>query len=152
MNIRFGRIIKLLRSNKKMTQIEFAKQLGVSRELVSKWEQGKCIPGHEAIESIGDYFGIDPKCLAVADELIFDGLSSCIPCGMNPAEVAIHVLSFIDFMTADECALFDMCYVEHLSSKQIAEQMHLSDGTIRNKLVNLRKKLKEFIAATRTKK
>ena len=47
-----GKIIKELRENKKLTQIELADIIGVSDKTISKWETGKGLPDISLIEPL----------------------------------------------------------------------------------------------------
>ncbi len=53
-----GAVIKQLREQRKMTQLELAGVLGVSDKTVSKWETGKGYPDITLLEPIADAFGI----------------------------------------------------------------------------------------------
>ena len=47
-----GNCIARKRREKNLTQEQLAEQLGVSNKTISKWENGKCIPGYNVIESL----------------------------------------------------------------------------------------------------
>ena len=53
-----GAVIKQLREQRKMTQLELAGELGVSDKTVSKWETGRGYPDISLLEPIADAFGI----------------------------------------------------------------------------------------------
>ena len=53
-----GAIIKKIREEKKMTQLELAEVLSVSDKAVSKWETGKGFPDITLIEPIAQALGI----------------------------------------------------------------------------------------------
>ncbi|MCL0330071.1 helix-turn-helix transcriptional regulator [Apilactobacillus xinyiensis] len=53
--------IKLLRKNKKYTQLELANKLGVYRNNISSWENGNSYPDVKMIEKICDHFNISMK-------------------------------------------------------------------------------------------
>ena len=50
--------LKKLRKVKGLSQIELAKQLGVSQETVSKWESGKVIPDIKNLISMKTIFNV----------------------------------------------------------------------------------------------
>ena len=50
MNI--GNYIARKRREKNLTQEQLAEQLGVSNKTISKWENGKCVPGYNVIEPL----------------------------------------------------------------------------------------------------
>ena len=53
-----GAVIKELREQKKMTQLQLAEILGVTDKTVSKWETGKGYPDITLLEPIANAFGI----------------------------------------------------------------------------------------------
>ena len=56
--IKFGERLKELRSEKGIGQIELAAQIGVSKGIISLWEQGKREPTLSSLIAIADYFSI----------------------------------------------------------------------------------------------
>ncbi len=58
---KIGRFLKELRSEKGLTQEQFAEELGVSNRSVSRWENGASMPDFDVLLQIADYFevGID---------------------------------------------------------------------------------------------
>ncbi len=57
-NIKVGQFIKEERKNIGLSQEEFASKLFVTRQAVSKWEQGKSLPGYDLIQKICEIFNI----------------------------------------------------------------------------------------------
>lgn len=56
-----------LRSQKGLSQLELAEQLGVSRQSVSKWETGQSVPDLDKLIKLADLFGVN------VDELVREG-------------------------------------------------------------------------------
>lgn len=52
--MRFGEKLSLLRKQRGMTQLELAEELNVSRQAVSRWEQGISKPSTENLVRIGE--------------------------------------------------------------------------------------------------
>ena len=50
--MRFGEKLSLLRKQRGMTQLELAEKLDISRQAVSRWEQGTSDPSTENLVSI----------------------------------------------------------------------------------------------------
>ena len=50
--------IKAFRKEKGLTQEEVAKELFVTRQLISKWEQGSSLPDIESVEKLAKIFGV----------------------------------------------------------------------------------------------
>ena len=68
--------ISVIRKMSNLTQEEFAEELGVSRQAISKWENGSSIPDIQMLIKIADYYNLTLDQL-VRDE--FDlSMDSCI--------------------------------------------------------------------------
>lgn len=52
-----GNQIRKLRQTAGMNQHELALKLGVTRQAISSWESGKCLPTINALISLADLFG-----------------------------------------------------------------------------------------------
>ena len=48
--------LKVLREQKKFTQLKVSMDIGVSQELVSQWELGKTMPNPPVLIKLADYF------------------------------------------------------------------------------------------------
>ena len=57
-SMRFGEKLSFLRKKQGMTQMELAEKLDISRQAVSRWEQGTSEPSTENLVSIGKLFGV----------------------------------------------------------------------------------------------
>ena len=67
--MKFGEKVKNLRKDKRLTQTDLAKQLGVSLRTVISYETGKSYPKRRKIYAIlADYFHIDINYLLAEDE------------------------------------------------------------------------------------
>lgn len=64
----FGEKLKIERSKKSWSQEELAERLFVSRQAVSKWENGQNYPSIEVIIKISDLFGLTIDELLRSDE------------------------------------------------------------------------------------
>lgn len=56
--MRFGEKLSFLRKQRGMTQMELAEKLDISRQAVSRWEQGISEPSTENLVSIGKLFDV----------------------------------------------------------------------------------------------
>ena len=63
-----NRIIEL-RKDKGLSQFQLSKLLGVSRQAVSKWENGLSIPDMENLMSISDVLGVSLEYLTTGKEI-----------------------------------------------------------------------------------
>ncbi len=62
-----GQKIKLLRTEKNISQEELASALGVSRQAVSKWEQDQVLITLEKLRDISRFFGVTMESLVATD-------------------------------------------------------------------------------------
>ena len=53
-----GEKIKMLRKNKNMTQTVLAQRLGVTKSVISAYENGMCSPSYDILISLADIFGV----------------------------------------------------------------------------------------------
>jgi len=56
--MRFGEKLSFLRKQRGMTQMELAEKLDISRQAVSRWEQGISEPSTENLVSVGKLFDV----------------------------------------------------------------------------------------------
>lgn len=54
----FGKILRELRKNEKLTQTQLAKKLGLAFSTISMYERGDREPDFETMEAIADYFNV----------------------------------------------------------------------------------------------
>jgi len=66
--MKFGKKLSLLRKQRGMTQLELAEKLDISRQAVSRWEQGTSEPSTENLVSISKLFGVP------VDDLVNDAI------------------------------------------------------------------------------
>jgi transcriptional regulator with XRE-family HTH domain len=55
----FGDRLKSLRNNRGLSQMDFSKQIGISKSAVNMYERGEREPSFEILETIADYFNVD---------------------------------------------------------------------------------------------
>ena len=82
--------IKLLRTNRGLSQVELAKHLGVTKQSVSNWENDNILPSIELLIKIAKFFSVSTDYLldlSTEDKIDTDGLTS--------AEIA-HIKMLID--------------------------------------------------------
>ena len=59
MNMSFGKILKELRTERKVTQQELSDYLGISKSMISMYESNQRKPSYEMLEAIADFFNVD---------------------------------------------------------------------------------------------
>ena len=62
----FGRRLIALRKSKNLTQAELAREIGISRQMISYFESRAMNPTVEVLRKLADYFGVS------ADEFLYD--------------------------------------------------------------------------------
>lgn len=60
--------IKTLRLQRNLSQVEFAKQLGVTKQCVSNWENDNVLPSIEMLIQIADFFHVTTDFLLGREE------------------------------------------------------------------------------------
>ena len=60
--------IKTLRLSRNISQVEFAKSLGVTKQCVSNWENDNVVPSIEMLCKIADFFNVSTDFLLDRDE------------------------------------------------------------------------------------
>ena len=63
----FGERVKAVRMGAGLTQEQFASRIGVTRQAVSNWENGRNLPDIEVVIALSQTFGVS------LDELILGG-------------------------------------------------------------------------------
>ena len=66
----FNEKLQLLRTTKGISQEKLAEELGISKQLISKWEEGNEIPDIQHLMALSDWFDIS------LDELLRDRVNS----------------------------------------------------------------------------
>lgn len=57
--VHFGDRLRALRTGKGLSQMDFAKQIRISKSSVNMYERGEREPNFETLETIADYFNVD---------------------------------------------------------------------------------------------
>jgi len=65
----FNQLLKQLRKEKNVTQLQLAEAIGVSAGNVGDWESGKSRPGYRALASLSAFFGVSADTLLEIDAM-----------------------------------------------------------------------------------
>ena len=68
MKLEFGEILKELREEKGLSQVELAKCIGVGKSIISYWELGQSYPTLPNLIALSDFFGVTLDYLAGRDK------------------------------------------------------------------------------------
>ena len=142
-----GDVIAQLRHERGYSQEKLASLLFVSKDLVSKWENGSRRPDYLMIERIAEVFGVAPDRILEKERFIFEELSDCIPDGIQipESEFAELLNAFLRTITTDEKEIFISRYFLMESFASISERRGIRENHIRSLLSRTRKKLKKMI-------
>lgn len=142
-----GNVIAELRRQRGWSQETLAGMLFVSKDLVSKWENGSRRPDYPTIERIAEAFEVAPDSILEKDLYIFKELSSCIPDGFQIPESEFTTLlnDFLRTLSKDEAEIFVRRYYFMESFENISEKKGIRANHVRSRLSKTRKKLKNMI-------
>ena len=79
---KFSERLRQLRTARDLSQMEFSKQIGISKSSVNMYERGEREPGLETLEQIADYFNVDMDYLLGKSDIVsksFWGISNISP-------------------------------------------------------------------------
>lgn len=67
-NSNFGKTLKILRTERNITQGELAKYLGCSQSMLARWENGECEPTAPYVIAVSEYFSVSADFLLGINE------------------------------------------------------------------------------------
>ena len=102
----FGEKLKLLRSEKHLTQEGLAEKLSVSRQAVSKWESGTGYPETEKMLALSKMFNVSLDYLLLDDEYLAEEKEA------NPQSVARSYNGKIAIMNFDQSSVINCISVK----------------------------------------
>ena len=108
-----NKIITELRKDKVWSQTDLAKESGVSREMIGKYERGEAVPSLEAAKKIADAFGVS------LDYLVGEGINSKFD------KKTLKRLEDLDFLNNEKkTILFDLMdtYIRDAKARQAYTQ------------------------------
>jgi len=82
--------IRTLRTEKKLSQGKLAQALGISRQAVSKWENGTAVPDMENLIQLCDLFEVDLNYLTTGESSSKETVSSPVP--PPPAPIVVNLI------------------------------------------------------------
>ncbi len=139
-NIKIGEYLSTLRKYYKITQDELAERLGVTRQAISKWENGATIPDIEFLMKLSDLYGVSINDILNADvasikyqkEIVFPSSSkqskkvTVIGCGRWGTFIAWYLKEI-----GHQVSLYGRktsARMQQLLSKKENEYLQLGDG------------------------
>ena len=145
MNI--GGSIAALRKERDMTQDDLARVLFVSRDLVSKWENGVRRPDYPMIEKIALALGVSADDVVRKDELLFEELGECLPEGtdISEDELVAALNAFLNRLGRREADIFIKRYYHLMSHSEIASVYSIGENHVRSRLSKTRAKFRKYV-------
>ena len=142
-----GARIADLRTDLGLSQQELADLLFVSRDLISKWENGTRRPDYPMIEAIAKVFNVPPDTVAVRSGLVFEELEDAVgdECAMSEDELAEAVGRFLKKINKNEAKLFVQRYYFLRSPSEISLLFGIKENHVRSLLSRTRRKLRTYI-------
>lgn len=67
---KFGSRLRQLRTARSLSQMDFSKQIGISKSSINMYERGEREPGLETLERIADYFNVDMDYLLGKSDIV----------------------------------------------------------------------------------
>ena len=143
----FGRKIADARAKANMTQQELADKLFVSRELISKWENGSRRPNYGTFLQIAEALSVLVDSLIRREDCVFEELEACIPPGCEfPHERLTRLIGrFAEGLPQPDAGLFIRRYYLLNSNAQIAEFYGISENRVRSRISRTVQKLKKYL-------
>ena len=146
-----GSRIAELRKRAGLTQEQLAEKLFVSRELVSKWEQGTRLPDYDEAGKIAGALGVEAAEIVDEEDYILQELTECIPAGAEAKSLDIvHLLNeFLPKQRPTARKMFIRRYHFHETTGEISRMFGTSEAYVRTALYRTRRRLKRFLEGTK---
>lgn len=143
----FGRKIADARAKANITQQELADKLFVSRELISKWENGSRRPNYGTFLQIAEALSVPVNSLIRREDCVFEELEACIPPGYEfPHERLTRLIGrFAEGLLQPDAGMFIRRYYLLNSNAEIARFYGISENRVRSRLSRTVQKLKKYL-------
>jgi len=150
--VNVGKKIAEQRAANDMSQQTLADLLFVSRDLVSKWENGLRRPDYQTVEKIAQLFDVSVDTIVNKEELFFDELSECFPedASISEDQLAGVFNSFLHGLGKSKSDVFIKRYYFQKSIAEISSEYGIGENHVRSILSKTRKKLKNYIEEDRS--
>lgn len=102
----FSQILKQLRAERGISQLNLAGSLDVSPGNISDWECGKSLPSYHALVALTEYFAVDPRRLLGLEVLAAESDPVAAPAVVSSEGVAVCDGVPLTEVEADLVAIF----------------------------------------------
>ena len=143
----FGNKIADARAKANMTQQELADKLFVSRELISKWENGSRRPNYGTFLQIAEALSVPVDSLIRREDCVLEELEACIPpgCGIQHERLTRLIGRFAEGLPQPDAGMFIRRYYLLNSNAEIALVYGISENRVRSRLSRTVQKLKKYL-------
>ncbi len=145
--VNVGKTISELRTERGISQQTLADELFVSRDLISKWENGTRTPDYPTVERIAGLFGISPDLIIDKNDLIFRELTECVAESDHiPQERLTEIINdFVKKLGERNAGVFLERYYFLKTTAEISAEYKIGENHVRSILSKVRKKLRKYI-------
>ena len=146
-SLNIGKKISELRNKNGMSQQALADSLFVSRDLVSKWENGTRRPNYRMIEKIAEVFNAKVDEIVDTTDLVFKELFDGNLAGIeiSDADLAVVLDRFLRSIPEKDADIFINRYYHLKNTAEIAEAYGIRENHVRSILSKTRAKLARYI-------
>lgn len=141
-----GQNIIELRKRAGLTQEQLAEKLFVSRELVSKWENGSRRPDGESAKRLADILNADVKDFCIQNAELIKELDGCVPDDLDESAESM-INGFLETLGERDRSVFIRRYYFAEDFSTIGEHYGISAAHARTVLARTRKKLKKYFGS-----
>ena len=139
--------IEQARAAANITQQELADKLFVSRELVSKWENGTRRPDYNTYLRIAEALSIPIESIIEEDQCALPDLEGCIPPGKDPTtdELAAYISTFLRTLSKKDAGIFIRKNYLLQTNSEIACFYGMKENQVRSRTSKTLVKLKKYL-------
>ncbi len=139
--------IERARAAANMTQQELADKLFVSRELVSKWENGTRRPDYNTFIRIAEALSIPIESIIEEEKCTLPDLEGCIPPGQDPTtdELAAYISAFLRTLSKKDAGIFIRKNYLLQTNSEIAYFYGMKENQVRSRTSKTLSKLKKYL-------
>lgn len=142
-----GNRIERARAAANMTQQELADKLFVSRELVSKWENGTRRPDYNTFLRIAEALSIPMESIIEEEKCTLPDLEGCIPPSkdLTTDELAALISTFLRTLNKKDSGIFIRKNYLLQTNSEIAFFYGMKENQVRSRISKTLRKLKKYI-------
>ncbi len=142
-----GNRIERARAAANMTQQELADKLFVSRELVSKWENGTRRPDYNTFLRIAEALSIPMESIIEEEKCTLPDLEGCIPPSkdLTTDELAALISTFLRTLNKKDSGIFVRKNYLLQTNSEIAFFYGMKENQVRSRISKTLRKLKKYI-------